>query len=71
MKITKNTTIGDLLENHPEAVEILNKHMGQVGCITCPGRMMETLEMGAMVHGMPEKDFKKMFKELKDKLDKK
>ncbi|MFH0818856.1 MAG: DUF1858 domain-containing protein [Patescibacteria group bacterium] len=71
MKITKNTTIGELLEKHPEAVEILNKYMGQVGCITCPGRMMETLEMGAMVHGIPEKDFKKMLKELKDRLNKK
>ena len=63
MKINKNLTIGELLDTHPEAAEILNKHMGQVGCLTCPGRMMETLEMGAMVHGVTEKDFKAMIKD--------
>lgn len=70
MKITKNTTIGELLDKHPEAIKILEKHMGTVGCIACPGRMTETLEMGAIVHGTAEKDFKKMLKELKEKFSK-
>lgn len=65
MKITKNTTLGDLLESNPKAIKILNKYMGQVSCLTCPGRAAETLEMGALVHGVDKKAFAKMMKELK------
>lgn len=65
MKITKNITLGDLLESKPEAIGILNKYMGQVSCLTCPGRANETLEMGALVHGVDKKAFAKMMKELK------
>ncbi len=70
MKITKKTTIGELLDKYPKAEKILEKYMGRTGCITCPGRMMESLEMGAMVHGVAEKDLKKMLKDLKEKFEK-
>jgi hypothetical protein len=65
MKITKNTTLGDLLDVNSKAINILNKYMGQVSCLTCPGRAQETLEMGALVHGVSKKDFQKMLMELK------
>jgi len=65
MKITKNTTLGELLEYSPKAIKILNKYMGQVSCLTCPGRIQETLEMGALVHGVDKKSFQKMLAELK------
>ena len=65
MKITKNTTLGDLLEKNPKAIKVLNKYMGQVSCLICPGRVQETLEMGALVHGVDKKAFAKMMKELK------
>lgn len=67
MKLTKNTTLGELLEKNPKAIDILNKYMGQVSCFTCPGRATETLEMGALVHGVDKKDFQKMMKELNNR----
>ena len=68
MKVTKDTTIGEVLEAKPELEEVLRKHMGEVGCLSCPMRAMETLENGAQVHGVKEEDLKKMIKELNDKL---
>ncbi|MFA6027854.1 MAG: DUF1858 domain-containing protein [Patescibacteria group bacterium] len=65
MPITKDTTLGELLNKHPQAVKILKKYMGEVGCISCPAAAMETLEMGALVHGVNKADFKKMMAELK------
>ena len=62
--------MGDLLDKHPEAIQILQKYMGQVGCLTCPGRIGESLEMGALVHGVEEKEFTKMMKALKEKFGK-
>ena len=68
MKITKNTTIGDLLDEYPDAEKILRKYLGEVGCLTCPMRAMETLENGATVHKLSKPKLDKMVKELNDKL---
>lgn len=59
------------MEKHPEAEKILRKYYGDdVGCLGCPMRAMETLENGAMVHKVSEKDFDKMVKELNNKFAK-
>ncbi|MBU0731498.1 DUF1858 domain-containing protein [Patescibacteria group bacterium] len=68
MKVTKDTTIGEVLEAKPELEEVLRKYMGEVGCLSCPMRAMETLENGAQVHGIKEEDLNKMVKELNEKL---
>lgn len=50
MKITKDMTIGEIVRNYPETIEIL---MGfGMGCVGCPSAQAETLEEAAMVHGM-------------------
>ncbi|MCX6826009.1 MAG: DUF1858 domain-containing protein [candidate division Zixibacteria bacterium] len=50
MKITKDSTIGEIIENIPQAGPIIQKYF-HGGCFECPGVKMETLEMGAMLHG--------------------
>ncbi len=50
MAITKDTLIGELIQNKPEAVEILLRH--GLGCIGCPASQMETIEEAAIVHGI-------------------
>lgn len=50
MKITKDTLIGELLRNKPEAAETLMTF--GMGCVGCPSAQMETLEEAAMVHGL-------------------
>ncbi len=50
MKINKETTIGEILENAPEKAELLL----EVGmhCLGCPASQMETLEEACSVHGI-------------------
>jgi len=48
-KITAQTTIGEIIEKHPERLEVLAKHLhGQ--CFGCPMAQIETLEEAAMAH---------------------
>ena len=49
-QISKNTTIGELLNIYPEAAPILM----EIGmhCLGCPSAQMESLEEAAMVHGL-------------------
>ena len=50
MKINKDTTIGEILEQAPEKADILL----EVGmhCLGCPASQMETLEEACEVHGI-------------------
>ena len=49
MEITKNSIIGDVLDNHPETAQIflsIGMH-----CLGCPASRGETIEEACMVHG--------------------
>lgn len=50
MRINKDTTIGEILEQAPEKADILL----EVGmhCLGCPASQMETLEEACGVHGI-------------------
>ncbi len=50
MTITKDMVIGQLIQEKPEAVEILMSF--GLGCIGCPASQMETIEEAAMVHNI-------------------
>ena len=49
-RLTKNTTIGELLQNVPEMAEVLTG-IG-MHCLGCPSSQRETLEQAAEVHGL-------------------
>ena len=45
--ITKDMTIGEIVKNYPEKIEVLaSAGMG------CPSAQMETVEEAALVHGL-------------------
>ncbi|MCB2294613.1 DUF1858 domain-containing protein [Clostridium algoriphilum] len=50
MKITKDMTIGEVVRQSPESVQVL-MNFG-MGCVGCPSAQAETLEEAAMVHGL-------------------
>ena len=54
MKITKNTTIGDIVDNYEGAKEILSGY--GMHCFGCPMSRMETLEEASAVHGVDVAD---------------
>ena len=68
-KIKKDMTLGEILVKYPEAAEVLVKH--GFHCIGCPATSMETIEQGARVHGMNDKDIKSLIRELNKAVSKK
>lgn len=58
-EITKDIMIGDLVDRYPELGSVLVDEYG-FHCIGCMAAGMETLEQGAQVHGMDQKEIKKM-----------
>lgn len=49
MAISKDMTIGEIVRNYPESIEVL---MGfGMGCVGWPSAQAETLEEAAAVHG--------------------
>ena len=63
-KITKDMTLGDVVSRYPKATEVMLK--SGLHCASCPGAMMETVEMGAVAHGMTKPQLTKMLKEMND-----
>ena len=48
-KVTKEMGIIDIVQAHPESVEIFQKY--GMGCLGCAAARFENLEAGAKVHG--------------------
>ena len=60
-KVTKEMSIIEIVQQHPESLEIFAKY--GMGCIGCAAARFENLEAGARVHGInPEA----MVKEIND-----
>lgn len=53
-RITKDTTIGELLHVDPDIAGVLT-NIG-MHCIGCPSSQMETIEQAAEVHGLDADD---------------
>jgi len=49
-KITKEMTFHQILQMSPEVAKVLGEY--NLGCIGCMGAMKETLEQGAVAHGL-------------------
>ena len=54
MSVSKSTTIGELLQDKPQAAPVLM----EIGmhCLGCPASQGETIEEAAMVHGINADD---------------
>ena len=50
MVVDKNTTINDILSAYPEAMRFFNEK--QMSCGSCFAVKFDTLENGALMHGM-------------------
>ncbi|MDP3992017.1 MAG: DUF1858 domain-containing protein [Nanoarchaeota archaeon] len=71
-QITKDTLINEMLEKHPEIAEILMAY--GLHCVNCHFSEFDTLEDGAMVHGMSDEDVELMIRDankiMKEKIKK-
>jgi hybrid cluster-associated redox disulfide protein len=64
-KITKGMLVAEVVEKHPQLVEVLTEEYG-LHCIGCFAAEMETLEQGAAGHGMTKAEITKMVKNLNE-----
>ena len=63
LKVSKDTLISDLLKEYPFLAEILVKDYG-LHCVGCFASNFDTIEGGARVHGMTDKEVEEMVKHL-------
>jgi len=61
-KITKDTPLAKITAN-PQLAEVLVEEFG-LFCVGCPMAQMESLEQGALTHGMDDKQIVKLIKRL-------
>lgn len=66
--ISKDTLIGELVYNHPEAAMLLVEE--GIHCIGCGAANYETLEQGLLGHGKTEKEIEEMIKAMNDLIEK-
>jgi hybrid cluster-associated redox disulfide protein len=50
LPVTKDTRIADLLIAYPQTGDVFSGH--GLGCFVCLGASMETVEEGALMHGL-------------------
>ena len=62
MKITTKTKLSEILQEKPEAAELLFE--AGMGCVGCPAAMMETLEDGCKAHGMKKEQIDELVRKL-------
>ncbi len=67
-KVTKETQMGELIREYPQAIPVLLKF--GLHCIGCPMSSMETIEQGALAHGLSEEDINKLVEEINQAIEK-
>ena len=60
--ITRDTTLGELVERFPEAAMVMARK--GMHCIGCHMAAWETVEQGARAHGMLDRDIDGMLEEM-------
>lgn len=50
MDVTKSSSINDVLRHYPAAIKVFEKY--NMGCMGCMGASAESIENGAMMHGI-------------------
>ncbi|HEB74879.1 MAG TPA: DUF1858 domain-containing protein [Nitrospirae bacterium] len=64
-KVTKDSVIGEIIRDMPEAAKVIEKYFGN-GCFTCPGINVETIAFGATMHNVDPEVIVKEINELED-----
>lgn len=62
--ITRNSLIGDVLREYPDAIEIFLDY--GISCVGCHISEYETLEQGILGHGFTEEDLEGIIREIQE-----
>lgn len=66
--LSKDMPISEISEQSPRAIELLS--MYGLHCASCFANSFDTLENGALVHGMDEEEMETMIDEINEQLEK-
>lgn len=66
-KITKDMNLGEVVFKYPDLAEVLLDY--GLHCVSCFASSMDTIEMGAKVHGMADKEVDEMVQRLNEVLE--
>lgn len=69
MRVTLDSIFGELLEEYPDTEEVLRKYLGEAYCLSCPGKMFDTIGNGVMLHGLSDETAQLMVKDLQAVVD--
>src|SRR3989338_1502938 len=67
--VTKDMTVGEVIEKYPDTSEIMMAH--GLHCFGCSVNTFESVEMGAKGHGIPDEEIDLMVQEMNDHIGKK
>ncbi|MFH1586322.1 MAG: DUF1858 domain-containing protein [Candidatus Diapherotrites archaeon] len=62
--VTKEMTLGEVITKFPQTAEIMLKY--GLHCVGCHVATSETIEQGAMAHGLDEEKIEAMLKEMNE-----
>ncbi len=65
MKITKDSNIGEIIANYPDAAKIITGKYN-LHCMGCVAANFETIEAGAKAHGMDNKQIEMLIKDINE-----
>jgi hybrid cluster-associated redox disulfide protein len=68
-KVKKTDLIGDVINKFPEASIVMLSH--GLNCANCGANKFETIEEGAIAHGLSEEEIMKIVKEIELIINKK
>ncbi|MEM7819231.1 MAG: DUF1858 domain-containing protein [Candidatus Aenigmatarchaeota archaeon] len=60
--ITKDTSLGEVVRKYPETINIMFDY--GLHCVGCHVALYETIEQGAISHGMTKKELDEMLREM-------
>jgi len=63
-KISEKTLISTILQEVPDAAQLMMEKYG-IYCIGCPMSQVETLQEGALAHGLSKKKLNSLLEEIK------
>lgn len=69
MQVSLDTIFGEILEEYPRSEDVLKEYLGEAYCLTCPGKMFDTIGNGAMIHGLSDEVAKNMVADLQKVVD--
>lgn len=57
-KVTKEMLLADVIQLHPHSAEIMLEY--GLHCVGCFANQFDTVEQGALIHGISEEDISEM-----------